>query len=123
MSAEMPDHTAVHTCPEDRQLYADCFGCSKLVARVGIGLGPLPAGYVKFRGTPKVKNEDVIREIMSMLDVGYQEAKIVFRHAAAPSGTFKRVRKGAAKRDMSAEEAKRYVDAARKRIALVDEGG
>lgn len=68
-----------------------------------------------------MKRRDIILEVQSMLEVGgYQVAKSIFKLSEKPEGTFQRIGKSGHKRDMSQSEAKRLVDAARARIALVD---
>jgi hypothetical protein len=70
-----------------------------------------------------MKREDVIREVMSMLDVGgYQVAKSIVKLSEEPEGTFRKIgpNHAGAKRPMSQTEAKRIVERARKRIELVD---
>ncbi|MCW2751753.1 MAG: hypothetical protein JWR83_2863 [Aeromicrobium sp.] len=72
-----------------------------------------------------MRNEDVIRELMSIHGVGYQVAKSIFRLASAPDGTFKKIgpNRRHMKRPMCQAEAHRLVTQARTRIELVDEGG
>jgi len=70
-----------------------------------------------------VKREDLIREVESMLPHGgYQVAKSIVKLSERSAGTFQRIGKNRAgmKRPMSQAEAKRLVDAARKRVELVD---
>jgi hypothetical protein len=70
----------------------------------------------------EMKKEDVIREIMSMRErTNFQVAKSIFRLATQPEGTFQQIgKRSTGKRPMSQAEAKRIVDAAKDRIALVD---
>jgi hypothetical protein len=70
-----------------------------------------------------MKKEDVIREVQSMLPdrlAGYQVAKRIVRLAEHPPDTFVKISRGGMRRSMSSQEAKRLVDAAKARIALVD---
>jgi hypothetical protein len=68
-----------------------------------------------------VKRRDIVLEVQSMLEVGgYQVAKRIVDLADKPEGTFHRIGKRGHKRDMSQAEAKRMVDTAKARIALVD---
>lgn len=66
----------------------------------------------------------VIREVMSIVGCKYQVAKNIVKLSAQPIGEVRKIgpnRKGA-KKPMHQHEAKAVVDAARERIALVDEG-
>ena len=70
-----------------------------------------------------MKREDIIREVQSMLPDhlnGYQIAKSIVKLADLPDDTYRRIGKKRArmKRSMSAQEARRLVDAAKRRLEL-----
>lgn len=75
-----------------------------------------------------VKKRDVILEVQSMLGIGYQVAKSIVRLSEKTGEVFQQIGKkndghsgpGRRRRSMSNAEAKRIVDAAVERIALVD---
>ena len=72
----------------------------------------------------EMKQDDVIREVESMVHhCTYSVAKTIVKLAGAPVGTVKSIGKGDQTRDMSQEEALHIVEAAKKRIELVDSGG
>lgn len=78
--------------------------------------------------TSGVKKRDVILEVQSMYGIGYQVAKSIVRLSEKTGDVFQQIGKknderpgpGQKRRPMSNAEAKRLVDAARERIALVD---
>lgn len=71
-----------------------------------------------------MKKQDVIREVMSMFrdGMGFQVAKDIVNLAAAPAGTVKKIgpRSAGRRHPMTQESARKLVDAAKERIALVD---
>lgn len=74
-----------------------------------------------------MRNEDVIRELMTMMPPrlsGYQVCKSIVRLASEPAGTVRQIgpKVSGMRRPMLQVEAARLVAAARERIALVDEG-
>ena len=68
-----------------------------------------------------IKREDIIREVESMLDHGgYQIAKAIVRLSSQPPGTVRMIGDKGKKKSMGQSEAKAMVDAATKRIELVE---
>jgi hypothetical protein len=132
-SREMARDDICALATEVNRAYAGDSIDSRLRHAMRLGRGTVHPGAMRAAlesapHAPTIRNEDVIREIMSTMGVGYQEAKVVYRHSFMPPGTVKRVRDhgggfAAKKRDMLSQEAKRIVADARARILAVDEGG
>lgn len=68
-----------------------------------------------------MSKRDVILEVQSMIGCGWQIAKRVVNLAAEPSGTVRRINTSRPRQYMSQHVAERHVQAAKERIALIDE--
>ncbi len=70
-----------------------------------------------------MSRDDVVREVMSILDIKYKPALKIVKLSAKAAETYEMIgSRATGKRPMSQSEALRLVTQAKERIALVDEG-